>query len=408
MSIWIIAIGLAAFVGVLLIVPSLRRAPDDIDPETEAAKADIQVYRDQIKELDRDQARGIISAEDAAQAKLEVSRRLLEADAKTKTAQAAIGVGSATKYVLAVLVVAMVGGAVWLYSVIGSPSYQDMPLQVRYEMAQEVRENRISQAEAEAQIEFTPQGAPEHLALLEQLRAALVERPDDLYGYQLLADNEAQIGNLAGAHRAQAQIIRLKGDEATLQDFVTLADYMIVATNGYVSPEAEQVLLRIQAIDPQNEVFRFYAGMMFAQTGRPDVAFNYWSALLNESEADDPWVPIIMDQIDILAQIAGVRYTPPSFATAPGPDADAIAAAQDMTPEERMEMIQGMVDGLSQRLATEGGTADEWARLIGALGVLGDTDRAAAIWGEAQQLFAEVPGDLAMIRAAAVQAGVAE
>jgi cytochrome c-type biogenesis protein CcmH len=78
-----------------------------------------------------------------------------------------------------------------------------------------------------------------------------------------------------------------------------------------------------------------------------------------------------------------------------------------MTPEERMDMIRGMVAGLSDRLATEGGSPDEWARLIRAYGVLGETDRAAAIWAEAQQVF-PVEEAIAPIREAARAAGVAE
>ena len=105
-----------------------------------------------------------------------------------------------------------------------------------------------------------------------------------------------------------------------------------------------------------------------------------------------------------LAQVAGVRWTPPD---APGPSAADIEAAAEMTPEERMQMIRGMVDGLAARLAEDGGSPQEWARLIGALGVLGDTGEASAIWTEAQTVFAGSPEALEIIRAAAVQAGVA-
>ena len=71
-------------------------------------------------------------------------------------------------------------------------------------------------------------------------------------------------------------------------------------------------------------------------------------------------------------------------------------------------MIRGMVDRLSDRLNTEGGPATDWARLISSLGILGDTERAKTIYGEAQKVFAGHDADLATIRAAAEQAGVAE
>lgn len=104
---------------------------------------------------------------------------------------------------------------------------------------------------------------------------------------------------------------------------------------------------------------------------------------------------------------AGVDFRMPSQ-TAPalsGPTAADIAAAQDMTAEDRMAMIQGMVDGLSARLADEGGTAQEWGRLISALGVLGETGRAQTIYREARDAFANTP-DLRLITDAAREAGI--
>ena len=83
-------------------------------------------------------------------------------------------------------------------------------------------------------------------------------------------------------------------------------------------------------------------------------------------------------------------------------------AAGDMAPEDRQAMIEGMVAQLGDRLATEGGTAQEWAQLLTALGVLGRTDQARAIWTEAQGVFAADASALATIRAAAEGAGVVE
>ncbi|MFC6585963.1 hypothetical protein ACFQDZ_00885 [Sulfitobacter pacificus] len=79
-----------------------------------------------------------------------------------------------------------------------------------------------------------------------------------------------------------------------------------------------------------------------------------------------------------------------------------------MTNEERMEMIGGMVEGLSNRLATEGGPPQDWARLITSLAVMGNPDQALAIFNNAIEVFEGNPGALDVIRAAGSQAGVAE
>ncbi|HAM91711.1 MAG TPA: c-type cytochrome biogenesis protein CcmI, partial [Rhodobacteraceae bacterium] len=91
-----------------------------------------------------------------------------------------------------------------------------------------------------------------------------------------------------------------------------------------------------------------------------------------------------------------------------GPSAADIEAADAMTPEDRKAMIAGMVAQLSQRLASEGGPATDWARLIDAHGVLNRPDQAAQIWLEAQQVFAGNPDALRVLLASARRAGVAQ
>ncbi len=59
-----------------------------------------------------------------------------------------------------------------------------------------------------------------------------------------------------------------------------------------------------------------------------------------------------------------------------------------------------MVEGLAQRLATSGGSAEEWARLIRALTVLKENDRAQTILAEARQRFAAEPEALKRIEEA--------
>jgi cytochrome c-type biogenesis protein CcmH len=64
-------------------------------------------------------------------------------------------------------------------------------------------------------------------------------------------------------------------------------------------------------------------------------------------------------------------------------------------------MVAGMVEGLAARLADQGGPPEDWARLIGAYVVLGETDAARAAYAQAQAVYAEAPDAMAMIDAAA-------
>jgi cytochrome c-type biogenesis protein CcmH len=270
---------------------------------------------------------------------------------------------------------------------------------------------RPRQAAAEAQIPPSPapEVSPDFVTLMERLRTAVAERPGDLQGHVLLARNEAALGNFAPAHAAQARVLELKGAAATAGDWADYADLLILAAGGYVSPEAEAALEQALARDPANGTARYYVGLMQMQIGRPDRGFRIWEALLRESGSEAPWVEPIRAQIEEAAFRAGVDYSLPPLDSAPvrGPSAADVAAAGEMTAEDRMAMIENMVQGLSERLATEGGPPEDWARLIRALGVLRRTDEAAAIWAEAQRVFTDQVALIPVLQAAR-DAGVAQ
>lgn len=406
MAFWIIAAGIALVSAVALGLTAARARAG----AGRAAEFDLRVYRDQLKEVDRDLARGVINAADADRVRTEIGRRILAADAKAQgetTAEA----GAAVNWpLLVVLCGVLIGGGLWLYATIGQPGYGDLPRSLREDRAETIRQTRPSQAQAEAELPPLPPAptlGPDYEALVVKLRETVADRPDDLQGQMLLAQNEAQLGNFSAAHEAQSQVLRLKGDSADWQDYLYYADMLVLAAGGYVSPEAEAALQETLKREPANGAALYYWGMMYAQTGRPDLAFRIWERLLAVSAPDRPWIAPILAQIEDIAQLAGEhRFTLPPERALPGPSAEDVEAASDMSDEDRQDMIRNMVDGLAERLATEGGTAEEWARLIRALSVLGETERVTAIWGEAQTVFAEDPASMELLTSAARAAGL--
>ena len=247
------------------------------------------------------------------------------------------------------------------------------------------------------------------MELVEQLRAAVAARPDDLRGHLLLAQTEAQLGNFPAAAAAQAGLIRIRGEQATPEDLGDYAELLVLAAGGYVSPEAEEVLRDVLRRDENDGRARYYIGLMRLQTGRPDITFRLWDDLLRRGPVGAPWIEPIRQQIGQVAALAGVRYEIPAIGSgAPGPSQADIDAAADLSVAERMEMIGAMVDGLSTRLATEGGPPQDWARLVTSLAVLGQPTQARAIFDEAMQVFEGDAGAIDILRAAGQQAGVAE
>lgn len=402
MLFWIIAAALAFAVAGLIAATALRARAAD-----EPGGADVAVYRAQLAEVDRDLARGVIREDEAARLSNEISRRLLAADAEAQGAAATARRSS--PLALAGLGLVLVAGSLGLYAVLGAPGYPDLPLAERLARADERAANRPGQAEAEAEV--PPRPAPEvdadFAALMDKLRTAVAERPDDVQGLRLLARNEATLGNFAAAHAAQARVVEALGDGARAQDYLALGEMMVLAAGGYVSPEAEAALNAALARAPDNGAALYYIALSRWQTGRPDLAFRIWEALLRRGPEDAPWIAPIRAQIGDAARLAGMPYDPPAAAPAPrGPSAEDVEAASEMSDEDRAEMIRGMVSGLSDRLATEGGPPQDWARLIGAYGVLGELERARAIHAEALEIFAGDEQALALIREAGTRAGV--
>lgn len=406
MVFWIIIAGVALGVGVILGVTLLRGRVGDAPP----AAYDLQVYRDQLREVDRDLARGVIGAQDAERVRAEVSRRVLAADAQLQAGGETGGQPHVATWLLAgAMAIIVAGGSVWLYSNVGTPGYADLPLKKRISTSDTARANRLTQVEVEARAPAAtanPNASAEFLDLMKKLRKTVADRPDDLNGLTLLARNEAALGNLTAAHVAQQQVIKVKGPKATADDYAVLADLQISAASGYVSVEAETALRAALQRDPHHPAAQYYLGLYLLQVDRPDGAFRIWEKLLRDSPPDAPWVAPIRSQLEEVAWRAGVKYTLPPGEEMTGPSTGDVEAAQDMSAEDRNEMIRGMVTQLSDRLATEGGTPAEWARLIGAYGVLGDTERAHAIWDEAQQVFADKPEALSQVRAGAERAGI--
>lgn len=404
MLFWLITVVLTALVALLVLRPLFA----ETGVETVRSQ-DIDIYRGQLAELDRDLARGVIETAEAERAATEIKRRILSADRMVKTPVSAPA-GPDRRLPIALSVLTLAVGFYGYWSM-GSPGLPDQPRAARLEQAAVLAANRGTQEEMEVAFAASPNLptlldiAPEYVTLVDELRRVIDERPDDLQGWELLALHEARIGNFTNSRIAQGHVLRLKGDAATAADRLGWLDRAIAATGGLVSPEAQMLIEALRQESPGWGPPDYYLGLHYAQIGRTDLAFNLWRRVIEGNEPNSPYVQFARDQIEDAAYLAGVEYALPDL---PGPTAAEVAASADMSDEDRQAMIRGMVSQLSERLASEGGTPEEWARLISALGVLGETEQAAAIWDEAKQVFGASPEALGPIARAAQQAGVQE
>jgi cytochrome c-type biogenesis protein CcmH len=364
---WLVAGAMVA--GAALLILRARPLRDQQSPGA------VALYRAQLAEIDRDLARGTLQAAEADRLRLEISRRLLEAD----KAQVQPARRSDDRALLGGLVLVVLGAAIAGYMWLGAPSYPDVPLASRIAEAEARRDARPDQDTAEAQVTLPAPLTPDadFAALMQRLRTAVAERPDDLTGLALLARNEASLGNFRAALDAQTALIAAKGAAVTAQDHADRAEMMIALAGGYISPQAEDVLTQALQLDAANATARYYAGLMMGQNGRYDLGFRMWRPLL-DGPADAPWMAALRAQMPDMAARAGAEVELPML--------------EGLTPE-------AMVARLSERLATDGGPPEDWAQLIRSLLVLGQVERAETIRAEALQVFGDSDEAMALIRA---------
>lgn len=398
MIFWIVCAVMTVAVTALMVTPLLR--PKDMGDDN----PDIAIYRAQLDEIDRDLERQLLEPDEAERARTEVARRLLAAN---KAATVSDGAGTPTRWLSAAVGIVMVALSFGVYSSLGAPGYPDLPLQARLAASEEMRANRPTQNALEAAAPKPPavELPDDYREAIAQLRIIAPTRPDDLEAWTRLAFHEVEMRNYASAADAQTQVIAIKGAPASISDLQRLLDLKVVAAGGLISPEAEEIVRQILDREESNIAARYYLGALYYQTDRPDLALQFWRTIIETGDPTNFHIASARSQVSDAAYRAGVEYAVPE---ARGPSFEQMDAATDMSPEDQQAMIGGMVSGLANRLANEGGPAQDWARLIRAYGVLGNQDAARTVWTEAQQVFVSSMRGMEILTNAARDAGVLE
>ncbi len=325
------------------------------------------VYQDQLAEIDRDIAGGLIGETEAAAARVEISRRLLAA-ADTEQART---VSSSLRMRRAVALVALVGvpvlaGALYLH--LGSPAMPDFPL--------------ASRTRAPAAGQSLEQ-------LVAQVQSHLEKHPTDGRGWTVLAPVLGRLGRFEEAAQAFRNAIRYDGDSAARR--AGLGEALAGAANGVVTAEAKAEFERAVALDADEPKARYFLGLAAEQDGRPKDAAALWQDLLSKAPPDAPWRPVLEAA---LARVGVTAPTSPDGAKMPSLSNDTIASAQGMSESDRGAMIRGMVDRLAARLKQNGDDVEGWLRLARAYMVLNEPDNARAARDDARRALAASEGDL--------------
>lgn len=351
MLFWILVAILTAVVAAVLLYPLLRGAK-----AAENSRAgEAAVYRDQLRELDRDMAGGLITAGEADYARAEIGRRLIAASADQPAQAPKQARHHRFSEAFVLLILPLLG--LCLYLITGRPDLPSQPLQARLENPGNDMAILVTRAER-------------HLA----------QDPDDGKGWDVLAPIYFRTMRMDDAQAAYRNAIRLLGPSPARLD--GLAETLMAVSDGVVTEDARQVLEQSLTLEPDNPRARYYIALGMEQAGRPEEARQAFETLAKQSPDDAPWLPLVNQHI---AANGGAPAAPGANPAAPGagpaapgnPTQQDVAAAENMSTGDRQQMIRGMVESLDAKLSEDPNNFEGWIRLVRSYAVLNDKDRAS-------------------------------
>ncbi|MCM2400382.1 c-type cytochrome biogenesis protein CcmI [Rhizobium sp. S153] len=357
MLFWIISALLTVTVAVILLLPLLKGAASEPDDHV----GEAAVYRDQLRELERDKGLGLISAEDADYARAEIGRRLLSVSTGKGAANASKGVRTGHHPLAqAFIILCLPAIGLGLYLLTGSPGMPAAPLAERLENPGNNLELLVAKAER-------------HLA----------ENPNDGAGWDVLAPIYFKSQRIGDAELAYRNAIRFLGTNPARMS--GLGEVLVAGSGGIVTEDARSAFEEALRLDSNNPRAEFYLALALEQAGKRAEAKAAFEKLLAASPKEAPWVPLVSQHI------AANGDDVPAAPAAPGNPSEAdVAAAQDMSAGDRMAMIRGMVDSLDAKLKDDPKNFEGWMRLVRSYAMLKEPERAV---GALKDGLAAFPAD---------------
>ena len=285
------SVGFLSLVVIAAVVyPLMRRGARAADQTTPG----VGVYREQLAEIDRELASGLLTEEQAVAARLEIERRIIAIPRAAKTSSAGIGV-LGRRLAVAAVVLGLPAGAVPLYLYLGMPHQLDRPL------AQRTEELKLRE-QAQQLDEFS-----------NTLVARLEERPDDVEAWVMLGRLYNMLRRFSESADAYGRVHALRPGEADAA--VDHGEALVYASRGFVSDAAKKLFVAALESNPKHLKARFYLGSALAQrSDQIPKAIEVWSGLVKDAPPDAPWLETVRRNLRVAeAELADLTEARPEI-----------------------------------------------------------------------------------------------
>lgn len=263
---WIICALLLAVALLFVVLPLWRSAGKNNQVQRDAAN--LEIFRDQIAEMDADLRNGLLTPELYEQGRRELQTRLLE-EVENQKESGSFPQRHPHKMLAVVLAVLLPLAAIGLYREIG---------------------NRDA---------FLPQaghsGATRSEAALDDLKDKLEQNPQDAKGWLLLARSYVEMERFADAAKAYDKLTKLEPKEAQL--WAEFADALAMASGQTLVGHPTILINRALELEPDNGKALALAGSAAFERGDYPDAIKYWEKLLKQVPKDSEDARMLGDGI---------------------------------------------------------------------------------------------------------------
>ena len=365
MLIWLLISSVTIITVFVLILPLVfyENKRKEINNENEY---DINIYKDQLDEINKDIDRGVLSKEEYESAKSEISRRiLLQKDSNNKVKKNLTTNNQKLKLLSVTILSLLIPiASLNLYFLLGNPSLPNKPFVKNNSENKALASNNTSALSIEDSV--------------LQLKKRLDKNPNDIEGWLLLGRSYLIIRNPEQAIFAFRQVIKL--DENYKEIYSFIGEALVFKNQGFVSEEAIKNFQIALDDNKKNPASRYYLSLAKSQRGDVSVAYKEWLELAKETPANTPWYPLLQNQLEQAALKLGkdkpkIISEKNNFNT-PGPTKEDIEAASEMTSDDRKDMIKGMVENLAERMKNNPNDIKGWEMLARSYRVLGNIKKA--------------------------------
>lgn len=274
--IWLLFVALTLIAVAVVIRPLWTTARATREGEA----GDVAVYRDQLKEIDRDFERGMISAGEADAARTEIKRRILAAGAAKPARE------RPASHVLTIVVpITAIVLSLGLYFVVGRPGLPGRPFDPQTVQTAQDAETKAMLGQVEA--------------MVAKLAQRLKDNPNDAKGWRLLGWFYLQMDRVKDGVAALARAAALDPQNADLLS--QYGEALVFAAGGTVTPDALKQFDAALARDPKDARARFYRGLALAQSGMEKEALALWVEIIREGPKDAEWIASVRARAMALA-----------------------------------------------------------------------------------------------------------